>query len=539
MIYYHAYKEAALDEEKLLQQKTKIQWLREGDFNSAFIHNYVKGRTSRNIIEMVYDAQGNAVYGDSIFNMFVSHFESFLGTQDDVYPIEDPGSLFLKKLDMDKAINLIRPVADNEVKDAMFGIDDDKAAGPDGYSTKSKIAKNYAFKIDVQKAYDTVSWDFLDFWHREFGFHQDMIFASILRRGLDEFSMSSGLYPSEAKSEAFFSGLTPEVKEEIKLVMPFREGTLPIRYLGVPLSSKNINKNDYRVLLEAVHNKGGPGLRPLHDWNEALMAKNLWSIASNKDSIWVKWLLRLRDKIRNFVNVKIGNGKDCSCWFNKWHTSGPLNKLINHMIILDARLSLSVRVCDVIDNGIWRWPTDWLSRFSEVLNVLVPAINNDLCDKVVWIDKKGRERILRSENESHSHLFFSCAYSKKLWERLKPMAMMENMSNVSLSVVSSIVNKTANNSIWSVIERLVFGATIYSLWLERNSRIYNQIDRTVDSIFKQVVSTVRLKHRGLVFKSSPDVLKAFEIWNFPIGKSSYYSNIVRDLLNDMYDDLPL
>nr|GFC01611.1 hypothetical protein [Tanacetum cinerariifolium] len=92
----------------------------------------MKGRTSRTRIKMVYDDQGNVVYGDSITNMFVSYFESFLGTRDNVYPVEDARSLFLKKLDMDKAIDLIRPVTDNEVKDALFSIDDNKVAGTDG-----------------------------------------------------------------------------------------------------------------------------------------------------------------------------------------------------------------------------------------------------------------------------------------------------------------------------------------------------------------------------------------------------------------------
>nr|GEW01563.1 hypothetical protein [Tanacetum cinerariifolium] len=38
MIYAYAFKEAALDEEKLLQQKTKIAWLKDGYFNSSYFH---------------------------------------------------------------------------------------------------------------------------------------------------------------------------------------------------------------------------------------------------------------------------------------------------------------------------------------------------------------------------------------------------------------------------------------------------------------------------------------------------------------------
>ncbi|GKD43289.1 hypothetical protein Tco_1267934, partial [Tanacetum coccineum] len=55
MVYASAFRDAALDEEKLLQQKTKITWLKDGDFNSSYFHKVVKGRVSRNRIEVVYD----------------------------------------------------------------------------------------------------------------------------------------------------------------------------------------------------------------------------------------------------------------------------------------------------------------------------------------------------------------------------------------------------------------------------------------------------------------------------------------------------
>ncbi|GJZ56000.1 RNA-directed DNA polymerase, eukaryota, reverse transcriptase zinc-binding domain protein [Tanacetum coccineum] len=475
-----------------------------------------------------------------------------------------------------------------------------------------KIAKNCAFKIDVQKAYDTVSWDFLEFCLREFGFHPvmvhwimvclktasfsvcvngeskgffkarrglrqgdlispylftlvmevlnlmvkrqirndkrfryhfgcgklkikslcfaddllmlchgDMISASILRRGLDEFSMSSGLYPSEAKSEAFFFGLTPEVKDEIKLVMPFREGSLPIRYLGEPLSSKSINKNDCRVLVEVVQNMVND-LR-----NKCLsFAGKLQLISSILSSLHVYWcslfilpklVCDTIDKIiKNLFWTKGGNatGKVSVCWKDvcKPKSQGGLGlkPLHDWNEALMAKHLWRNNLWDVeLKNGqSWVWLQllnlrDKIRRFSEVVNIPVPAINNDYCDRVVWIDKKGRERnfkvsevwkairtdspkVIWSENESHSHLFFSCAYSKRPWERLKPMAMMDNMSNIWPSVISSIVNKPTNNTIWSV-------------------------DRTVDSIFEQVVSNVRLNLRGLVLKNSPDVLRAAEI----------------------------
>ncbi|GJW37623.1 hypothetical protein Tco_0060543 [Tanacetum coccineum] len=55
---------------------------------------------------------------------------------DDVYDVDDAESLFLKKLDADIVLDLIKTVDDKEIKDALFSIDDNKASGPNGYFSK-------------------------------------------------------------------------------------------------------------------------------------------------------------------------------------------------------------------------------------------------------------------------------------------------------------------------------------------------------------------------------------------------------------------
>ncbi|GJT61003.1 hypothetical protein Tco_1004536 [Tanacetum coccineum] len=224
------------------------------------------------------------------------------------------------------------------------------------------------------------------------------------RRGLDEFIMSFGLYPSMNKSNVFFCNIPTDVKEEIKLVMPFREG------LGLEPQSS------------------------MHEWNTALMDKHLWNIIISKDSIWVKWvkihklkgknlweielnrgmswcwkhLLNLRDKIKEFVYVLSLNGKSYSLWFDKWHPRGPLSKLIDVRMIGLAGLSTNAK------------------------------------------------------------------------ERLKPMALLEDLGNEWAMVISGVTNKPAKNIIWSVIQRLTFGAAIYFLWQERNNRRVELRERFCD-----------------------------------------------------------
>ena len=87
--------------------------------------------------------------------------------------------------------------------------------------------------------------------------------------------------------------------------------------------------------------EGGLGIRSLHDFNVALMAKHVYSLLTHKESLWVKWihayklrgrsfwdiqctgdmswgwrkLLQIRPIIRPYFWFHIRDGKRASAWF--------------------------------------------------------------------------------------------------------------------------------------------------------------------------------------------------------------------------------
>ena len=253
--------------------------------------------------------------------------------------------------------------------------------------------------------------------------------------------------------------MSNEERQDILEVVPFNVEKLPVKYLGVPLTSKRIGVQECKSLVDKVKNrisswkngclsyagrlqliasvlesiqvywasvfllpkttikdinkllkdflwnqgeatrgkakvawknvckpksKGGLGLKNLELWNKAMLMKNLWHVACDKDSLWVKWvntvklkgrsvweitddssdswgwrnLLKIREEVRDFCVMKIGNGCKASVWYDNWSQYGPLSSFITNRDLYNAWLSSNMVLKDMIGNEEWLWPPE-------------------------------------------------------------------------------------------------------------------------------------------------------------------------------------
>ena len=97
----------------------------------------VKGKLSKSRVDEIKDEQGQSFFGADVASKFVDHFERFFGASNDFYPIKDPSSLFTRKLCPEVVVDLIKEITNEEIKEALFDIDDNKASGPDDFTSKS------------------------------------------------------------------------------------------------------------------------------------------------------------------------------------------------------------------------------------------------------------------------------------------------------------------------------------------------------------------------------------------------------------------
>ena len=79
--------------------------------------------------------------------------------------------------------------------------------------------------------------------------------ALVLKSALDEFSLLSGLGANHAKSNTFISGVPNAISQQLINLFGYTVGSLPIRYLGIPIISSKLNLRDCSPLVDKVSSR--------------------------------------------------------------------------------------------------------------------------------------------------------------------------------------------------------------------------------------------------------------------------------------------
>ncbi|GJV82914.1 hypothetical protein Tco_1522812 [Tanacetum coccineum] len=781
-VYVQAFNNAKLDEERFLRQKAKIEWLEVGDSNSAYFHKSIKIRNQRSRIDVITNSDNVEVTGNLVPNVFVSHYMSFLGS-DMICDGLDCDDLFLNTVFDMANENMVKLVTNEEIKRVMYGIGDDKAPGPDGFTSvffkkgrdvvgpdvcnavkdffingmllkeinhtflalipktttplkvndyrpisccnvlykciskiitnriiegikevvsdnqsafvpgrsisdniliTQELMHNYhldrgpprcAFKVDIQKAYDTVDWSFLDRILRGFGFHQIMIkwimvcvtspsFSICIngdvhgyfkgKRGLRQGDpLSPYLFTLELNiinvcfaddlflfargdvdSKTVIMDSLNEFKAVSGLVPSIPKSKLPVKYLGVSLLSSRLLNQDCKILVEKVKNRiedwknkslsfagrlqlcksvissmqvywasvlilpkeGGLGIRSLEVFNLALMTTHVWNILSNKESLWVWWIhiyklrgrtlwdipptsdmswgwrkiIQLREVIKPFLWVRIGNGLSTSLWYDMSCSQSPLNRFLTPRDITREGFSIQSKVADLMTNGTWNWPLSWLAKAPNLMSIAAPTVHGNMADfsaKLAWESLRPRgdevswyktvwfahciprhafhlwlvmQRCLKTQDmlrpwdvglfvdisllkcvfcqnhmDSHKHLFFECSFAAKIWSLVRVYAEMESVRPLLHEITNWFQTRAHKRTIQVVVGKLIFASASYFIWCERNNRLFKGTRRSPEEIRDLIIVMVRLKLVSFRFKNTARVSRMLALWKMP------------------------
>ncbi|GJT84545.1 hypothetical protein Tco_1066262 [Tanacetum coccineum] len=282
-----------------------------------------------------------------------------------------------------------------------------------------------------------------------------------------------------------------------------------------------------------------------------MIVKHLWHVAIEKNSLWVKWIhiiklkgrsiwavneeeydswgwkniLRLRDEVRKFMVIKIGNGEKNSVIYDNWCNVGILQSILTNMDIYNARVSPEIVVKDISHNGSYKWPEEWIEKCPNLSQYQKISIYESKNDELVWRSKKGNEGKftvkqtyddLRSNDEEVE--WCRSGIAKQKMGVIYPELEWNDL-------VHMIAGLYIGNSIESIIRRLGLAASVYLVWQERNCRIFRGEKKNPNELAELFYETIRLRLMSLKVKKSIAVLKAQERWNVNLNIADTYKGV--------------
>ena len=95
-------------------------------------------------------------------------------------------------------------------------------------------------------------------------------------------------------------------------------------------------------------------------------------------------------------------------------------------------------------------------------------------------------------NETCSHLFFNCKYSKEVWKDLAG-GILQGAFTTEWNQIVGMVSQTTLPPTKRFLLRYTFQATVHALWRERNNRRHREKPQSAGMITRFVDKAIRLK----------------------------------------------
>lgn len=121
--------------ESLLRQKSKKNWLREGDQNIKFFHDVIKERRRRNNIVSIQTNDGNKIEDvegirGEVFRVFRNRFLEL------IKEIPSANGLVTTRISDDDNVYLEFEFSHEEIRTTMWVLNEEESPGPGGFNFK-------------------------------------------------------------------------------------------------------------------------------------------------------------------------------------------------------------------------------------------------------------------------------------------------------------------------------------------------------------------------------------------------------------------
>lgn len=249
---------------------------------------------------------------------------------------------------------------------------------------------------------------------------------------------------------------------------------------------------------------GGLGFKHLGVWNVASIGRQVWSLATKADMLWVKWIAAIYLKREEFMEVTAKQG-DSWHWKQLLKTRDSLRvgfRGLQWSTSADGQYSVASGYAWLMGEGIqFRYAKNVWNRFTlpKQAFILWLVLRNRMLtmDRISsWFGDNVDLAcsLCLEKNESVSHLYFECAYSREVvtqvaaWLGLSSVPFTHSRWCVWMEHCSRSRSVQANCWVSGLT------AVVYWLWGERNCRRHGRGARSSAELVRQILQELNQRH---------------------------------------------
>ncbi|CAH2060105.1 unnamed protein product [Thlaspi arvense] len=498
-------------EESFFKQRSKIQWMCEGDLNTHFYHCVTTARNTSNPIKNFLKSDGTRTSSlQKAHELAVEYYSSILTTIRGDFCPELPEyleSLNILSKGFCRFSRLLRRCLDNNAQEKITSMFNLKASSlPIRYLGLPLCSKKLSV-ADCDPLLNQIKQKMSSWTNRFLSMAGGLTLLSSL--SLDLWCLLS----AQETFQAPFYGMVKRVSRQ-----------------GAKVAWADISY---------PKPEGGLGLRHIDTWNDACALKLIYMLFFRAGSIWVAWI---KSRYSSYVlkpSVFSASRLVMAIPRFSGEIRGPLLVLSTHTWVQKAlhgwespslqrsqrfgrvrvgpflRLDQSDKLCSIpICQGIFALklpisrasPPKWNAFRQKKLEQTWPPLvrhkaeiprhqtatwlfilnrNPTLDRSLKWgYDTEGICLLCGLDYKTRDHLFFECSYLAEVWRKL----------TLKLNITSDESSKLALLQGWQ--------STIFELWRERNRRFHEGITFNQEKVLKFILTTVKNKCRGLIHMSS-------------------------------------
>ncbi|GKC11117.1 hypothetical protein Tco_1007899 [Tanacetum coccineum] len=279
-------------------------------------------------------------------------------------------------------------------------------------------------------------------------------------------------------------------------------GELPVKYLEVPLISSRLLNKDCKILVEKARNR-------IRDWkNKSLSFAGRLQLSNY--SVVFFGVTRITNVVRrkwHGLAFDFPNGKEALALL----TRGPgcINEELQ--LVIEYEIGDGRKILSTYETVSYGLPREGYSPLEQMWLSSLDAME-------FWNWPPTCLRVRNYDREAMKFCgFIRCGFHIvfRVWNYVRMYAGMENVSPHLDDVLLWCQSLSTKRTFKGVVGKLIFAATSYFIWMERNARLFKNVKRPSEDIRDLILVTVRLKLHTFKFNNTTKIRRLLSLWKMP------------------------